>query len=241
MNLLDNLKTPIPYLIQKRIDFQFLDSFGWSLMHYAVSLNNVDKVNELLLCDIDFNTNSSTTKIPTSFLITCGKDDSNKYENIEFINIPYSENGYTPLHLCVFLQKYYKKRNHPDYRKYSILQSTIFDKILTKFPKAIYWKDPNSLTVTDYCILSLNLEFLMKIKKIDNDFDSLLSVKPLTCQKIFENEIDSNSPNKKSEINLEEFNFLKDMSMFFRAKHTKDNLELQLKEKKEVKHDIIKI
>lgn len=241
MNLLDNLSIPIPYLIQKKTDFNFLDSFGWSLMHYAVGLNNADKINELLLCDIDFNNNSSTNKILTNCLMTCGKDDMGLYSNIDSINIPYCENGYTPIHLSVFLHKYYKKRLHSDYRKYSTSQIIIFENFLKKFPEAIKWEDSNNLTITDYCILSLNFEYLMKIKKIDANLESLSKVNPLTAKKICENELERNVSNKDSEMNIEELNFMKEMVDFFRAKHSKDLLETQLKEKKQDKSVIIKI
>ena len=217
MNLLDNLAIPIPYLIQKNTDFNFLDSFGWSLMHYAVGFNNSDKINELLLCDITFNTNSSTNKIPTECIVTCGKEDTGIYSGINSINIPYCENGYTPVHLSVFMHKYYKKRPHPDYRKHSVVQGVIFDKFLKNFPESIKWEDSNTLTVTDYCILSLNFEYLMKIKKIDENLMSLSKVHPLTAKKICENELERNIPHKDNEMSAEELNFMKEMIPFFAA------------------------
>jgi len=214
MNLLDNLAIPTPYLIQKNTDFNFLDSFGWTLMHYAVSYSNVNKINELLAEDISFNTNSSTKKIPTSSLMCRGKDDADMYKNISEINIPYCENGYTPLHLSVFLHNYYTKRAHADYRILAVLQENIFNFILKKYPDCMAWEDSDRLTVTDYSILSFNLNFLKQIKSIDNDLQSLNMIEPLTAKKIFENEIAINTPHKNNNTTIEDLKFMQEMVIF---------------------------
>lgn len=239
MILQENLNVPIPYLIQKKFDFKQIDEFGWSLLHYAVGFNNSDKIDELLLCEIDFNINSSTKFINKECIKICGKEDSAK--TTTDIIIPYCENGYTPLHLSVVLGHYYKNKEHQDYRKYYAAQQQIFESLVLKFPESIMWEDANNLTPTDFCILNLNFDFLKKIKKIDPHLESLNMVQPLTAKKIFENQIESSGLPKNQNVPNEYLPFIKEMVSFFQAKYSKDNLELQLKDKIETKSGIIKI
>lgn len=239
MILQENLNVPIPYLIQKKFDFKQIDNFGWSLLHYAVGFNNSDKISELLLCDIDFNINSSTKLINKDCIEACGKDDSTKV--LTDIIIPYCENGYTPLHLSVVLGHYYKNKSHLDYRKYYTLQQQIFENLLLKFPESIMWEDANTLTATDYCILNLNFDFLKKIKNIDTHLDSLNMVQPITAKKICENELERYKSSRYQNIINETAPFVKELVSFFQAKHSKDNLEEKLKEKIKTKSGIIKI
>jgi len=210
-------------------------------MHYAVASNNVNKINELLSEDIDFDTNSSTNKIPTHSLICKGKDDVDIYKNIVDIKIPYCEHGYTPFHLNVFLHSYYKKRTHLDYRQVAGMQESMFYSFLSKYPKMMFCEDSAGLTITDYCILSLNFDYLKQIKDKDNYLESLHKVEAMTAKKIFENEIALNTPHKNNHVTTEDLKFMSEMVNFFNSKHTKDKLNKDLDSKEEEKSGKIKI
>lgn len=237
MNFKNNLLTPIPYLIQKNFDFKALDEEGWSLGHYAVAAGNIKKLTEYLFFDIELNNLSQNNKIPDNLLQSYGKEDIGQTISV---SIPFTEKGITPFHLNIYLIHYYKNKSHVEYQKNLTVQEEIFEAILQKDQDAIFWVDSDSLTPTDYCILSCNSKLIQHIIKIDPDMSSVIGLTSKTAQSIFEMHLyqlkkTSGIPKQND---IEFINYLID---FFKAKNSKENLEKKLTCKNDKNTDIIKI
>lgn len=236
MNFKNNLLTPIPYLIQKQFDFKSLDESGWSLGHYAVATGSIKKVREYLFFDIELNNLSENSKIPDNLLQSHGKEDIGQVISLA---IPFTEKGITPFHLNIYLIHYYKSKYHVEYQKNLTAQEEIFDMILEKDKDVIYWQDSESLTSTDYCILSCNTKLIQRIIKIDPEMSSVIGLTSKTAQNIFEMYLYQYKKISGQKSNDIEFiNYLID---FFKAKHNKESLEKKLICKNDNNSDIIKI
>lgn len=175
--IIDQLKLPLPYLFQEYHDSpekltHFKDNYGFSFMHWAVALENRDKVMELLEFDFPYNIQSQDNHLPEEIY---SEVDSNRIAQEIF----FTEGGFTPLHLNVFLHHFYAKLVFEDkkgafsFKKQTDKQQEIFSLFCEYYKDALALKDNSSFSVTDYCFLLEDFALIDTIYQYDNLFYSL--------------------------------------------------------------------
>lgn len=192
------LNIPTAFLLQeypKEHLYTFKDSLHFSFFHWAVIQNNVQKVVELLNFNFNYSICTNSNIIPSSIW---------NHDNIinDYI-IPFNKNGYSPVHLSVFLHKFYdnienknsqgNKNNHKHLQKIIILEFLKFDSSIFSL------KDKDSYTVLDYCFLSENIELIELALTYNPNMDALNKVKTETALSIID------TINLKNKIKVSEF------------------------------------
>ena len=241
------LNTPIAFLVDNEYNFQQVDDKGWTVLHYFVIKNNLSKILEAFTNKIDLNCNSKTNNIDFDYLFLSEKEKEgiNYLKIKDCLNIDLGKNGMTPLHLSVILYDFYKQKSkqksHLDNETNLKIQDSIINLMLDLKKDSIFWQDVDCLSVTDYCLLTLNFELLKKIKKIDHDLNSLTAISYKTAQTICDKELELHSlihSNKNTTIQLErysnqEIETIREFSNLFKTKSSFETLNNKLTKKEE--------
>jgi hypothetical protein len=179
--IIDQLKLPLPYLFQEYHDSpekltHFKDNYGFSFMHWAVALENKDKVVELLEFEFPYNIQSLDNHLPEEIYMDV---DSRRLSQEIF----FTEGGFTPLHLNVFLHHFYfmlqqeDKKGAFNFKKLAEKQQEIFTHFCKNYKDALSLQDNSLFSVTDYCFLCEDFALIEIIHHYDNLFDSLKRLK----------------------------------------------------------------
>lgn len=180
------LNMPVAYLLQenKIEDISKLrDVNNYSLLHCSVLNNNLEKVLELL--NFNFNTKVLTqnSEIPLVLI--------KKFINFEFNNlfkISFLKEGYTALHLNIFLLNYYThlkpEKGNFAIEKFKDKQQKILDLFIEYDSHCIGITDQSGFSLFDYAILLENNQLINKFYKLNNNFSFLNNVNKDTALKI---------------------------------------------------------
>lgn len=183
MDLSNNLSLPFAYLLQ---DFNLeqltnlRDINDYSLLHCAVLNNNTEKVIELVHSKFPLDLLTVNSEINFELI--------KKFIPFEFsksMNIIFSREGYTPLHLNLFLLNYYMTFK-PEKKEFTIQQFKIEqEKILNIFIEndstCLGITDELGFSLFDYAFLFENTFLINKFFKLDTTFKFLHFVKPSTA------------------------------------------------------------
>lgn len=235
IDLSNYLSIPFSYLLQD-LNLEQLtnlrDINNYSLLHCAVLSNNTEKVIELAHSNfpLDLLTNNSEINFELIKKLV-------PFEFSKSMNIYFSKDGYTPLHLNLFLLNYYMTFK-PEKKEFTIQQFKIEqEKILNIFIEndedCLSILDARGFSLFDYAFLFENTFLINKFFNLDSTFKNLHFVKPSTALDILK--IIKVKETKKTIKNLyhEEIN-----SQIFNNLHKKllnDKLTMDLNTKSSVK------
>lgn len=194
LSLPDCLNIPMSYLFQEfsKEDLTLVkDDSGWGILHWAVAQKNISKIKELISYGFPHDKQSNIARFPEHFIKT---NLSSSIPYLYYYSIPFAYKGYTPVHLCVFLQSHYShlyKQNIKGGHEYSqseTIQRNIYDQFFSDY---YYLEDGSGYTVTDYCFLTENITLLQKIIKKDPTLSSLKKIELTTAYDIVEKHKDN--------------------------------------------------
>lgn len=202
MDLSNHLSLPFAYLLQ---DFNLeqltnlRDINDYSLLHCAVLNNNTAKVIELVHSNFPLDLLTVNSEINFELI--------KKFIPFEFsksMNIVFSNEGYTPLHLNLFLLNYYMSFK-PDKKEFTIQkfkaeQEKILNIFLENDKECLSLLDSRGFSLFDYAFLFENTFLINKFFDIDSTFKYLHFVKPSTALDILK--IIQIKENKKTIKNL---------------------------------------
>lgn len=180
------LKYPFAYLLQKHSVEElsdFRDENQYSLLHCAVLNNNLSKVIEIINSNFPTTLLTENSEIPFALI--------KKYVPFDFtqsLNIIFSDQGYTALHLNLYLLNYYTHFN-PDKKAFTIQkfkeeQCKILDLFLEKDTDLIGLQDKKGFSLFDYAFLFENSFLINKFFKLDPTFSHLSAVEKNTALQI---------------------------------------------------------
>ena len=180
------MNLPVSFVLQEFSleNFQNLrDINDFSLLHIAVLNNNIDKVLELVHSNYSTTLISKTSDVPFELL--------KKWVPFDFDNsmkIIFSDDGYTPIHLNIYLLNLYHKLN-PQKKGFLIqqfyqYQQKILDLFIENDSLLLKQQDKKGFTVFDYAFLFENSELINKFYGLDCTFSGLHFVTPYTAIKI---------------------------------------------------------
>lgn len=188
IDLSQQLKIPFAYLLQQHSieelsNFRDLNQF--SFLHCAVLNNNLSKVIEITNSNFPLNLLTENSDIPFGLI--------KKFVIFDFPNslkIPFTEEGYSALHLNLYLINYYTCFK-PDKKSFTIEQFKneqvkILDVFLEKDTQFIGLQDKKGFSLFDYAFLFENIFLINKFFLLDPTFAYLHSVKKETALKILE-------------------------------------------------------
>ncbi len=187
------LHTPTSFLLKNSTIenlASLFDDNGWTVLHYAVAEANVPKITEFLHFNMNTGTNSKRNFIPSDIYILNDKKKST--DKIEIINkIPFSKNGFTPIHLALFLYNYYtviNKQLGNDFFYSSLVEKyqkilSLFIKGFTKLEETL---DIDGKSLFDYAFLLENITLIELLHMNDHEFQTLRKVDYKTAKKILE-------------------------------------------------------
>lgn len=219
-----NLDIPLPYLLQKNFNFKQLDDSGWSLFHHAIACGNTSMVFEMIDLALDFNILSKNNGIYIGNIY----NHSKKEKPLTHLFLNFTQSGYTPFHLNIFLLKYYKKKTNRidiEYGRYLSQQEEIFKIIMSgENLNFLSFQDEEKQSVTDYILLTFQFDILKKIQSIDPDLDTLNAIKFETALKICQLELKKINYDKNS-FSIEQVNLIEYFIDFFKAQTMKKTLD----------------
>jgi hypothetical protein len=176
----DLLNTPTAFLLQqypKEQLFSLKDSYGFTLFHRAVSENNIMKVAELLSFNFPYTTCSYSNILPDDFFIEF--KNINKKDN--YYSIPFSKNGYSAIHLSIFLHNFYQKsdtQSNFKNNKIANIQKQIIEILLNHDSEIFSIQDHDGFSVLDYCFLLEDIS-LIELGVLKNP--SMIGLNKVTC------------------------------------------------------------
>lgn len=187
-DLSNQLKIPFAYLLQQHSIEElsrFRDLNQFSFLHCAVLNNNLSKVIEIINSNFPYNLLTENSDIPFDLI--------KKFVSFDFpssIKIPFTEEGYTALHLNVFLLNYYTCFK-PDKKSFTIdqfknEQIKILDTFLDKNNSYIGLQDKKGFSLFDYAFLFENITLINQFFLLDPTFSHLHAIKKETALKILE-------------------------------------------------------
>lgn len=182
------LNFPFAYLLQKHSINElsgFRDSNEYSLLHCAVLSNDLSKVIEIINSNFPLVLLTENSEIP---LILMRKFIAFDFE--QSLHIPFTEKGYTALHLNLFLLNYYTNFK-PDKKSFTIQkfreeQCKILDLFLEQNTDLIGLKDNQGFTLFDYAFLFENIFLINKFFNLDPTFKHLSAIEQSTALKILD-------------------------------------------------------
>lgn len=188
IDLSNSLKMPFAYLLQEYSIEELSnhrDSNNYSYLHCAVLNNNLSKVIEIIHSNFPSNLLSENSEIPFNLI--------KKFVPFDFIDsleIVFSKEGYTALHLNVFLLNYYT-HFQPEKRAFTIQQFKeeqikILEAFLDKSPYCIGIQDKKGFSLFDYAFLFQNVFLINKFFEYDPTFNHLYFIKKETALKILD-------------------------------------------------------
>lgn len=231
------LGIPVPFILQERPDSDLsdiVDSNGWNMMHWAIALSDVKKVNELLECGMTFKSSGNAGAVPKDAYATAGLEE---IPNL-LPHPPFSSGGASPLHLSAFIYKEVENkaallRNKISYDLFNKRQFEIFSKAS---PNDMSATDRDGFSVTDWCLLTENVKYALFIAEFDPSFDSLKKVSDATALRIIEIHLKHKcSPDAKERSECER------MLNILKAKERKSSLNSKLPVKIKTDREISKI
>lgn len=178
------------------------DNNGWTFLHWAVADLQPEKISEYIDHNLEFSILSNDNKIPVQAL----KFKKNE-ENPVGTFMPYTEKGFSPIHLCVFLYKKYNQEDQFSSQNYSTKISKIFDMFLNNKEQYKNITDKDGNNFIDYILMSEDIKSIFNLLNADSELLSLKKVSKKTAIKIMErvvvNEKNYNDP--KSNVNSIEY------------------------------------
>lgn len=187
-DLSNQLKVPFAYLLQQSSVEELSnirDINQFSYLHCAVLNNNLSKVIEIINSNFPINLISEDSNIPFELI--------KKFVPFDFPNsleIPFSNTGYTALHLNVFLLNYYTNFNPEkksfNIQQFKIEQCKILDFFLENDSSLIGLEDEKGFSLFDYAFLFENISLIHQFFALDITFSHLKMVKHETALKILE-------------------------------------------------------
>jgi ankyrin repeat protein len=179
------LNVPLAFILQTKTiqDVeQYYDDNGWNILHHAVAEANINKVKELLHFNFNICLNSRKNFISNDIYFV---NEKKKQEKFIFLNkIPFSHEGFTPVHLAYFLFNYYTNLSEDFFYK-GIAEK--YQSILSLFTNATGFKraiDGAGNTLFDSAFLLENITLIDLTHMVDNEFITLNTVKSETALKI---------------------------------------------------------
>lgn len=188
IDLSNQLKIPFPYLLQQhniKDLSKMTDVNQFSFLHCAVLNNNLSKVIEIINSNFPYDLLTENSEIPFALI--------KKFVPFDFphsLKIPFTEEGYTPLHLNLFLLNYYTCFK-PDKKSFTIdqfksEQLKILDLFLDKDIHLIGLQDKKGFSLFDYAFLFENITLINKFFLIDSTFSYLHAIKKDTALTMLE-------------------------------------------------------
>lgn len=231
-DLSNYLEVPFAYLLQEHSIEELSnlrDLNKYSFLHCAVLNNNLNKVIEIINSNFPIKLLTENSEIPFKLL--------KKFIPFDFsssLNIVFSEQGYTALHLNLFLFNYYSnfKPNKKEFtiQKFKEEQGKILDLFLDTDTDFLGIQDKKGFSLFDYAFLFENIGLINKFFALDPTFNHLHFIKKETALKILDIikiKEKTSSFNDIVKINEEIFTNLKKRILF-------DKLALDLKHKNKV-------
>lgn len=179
------LNVPLAFILQNKTinDVeQYYDDNGWNILHHAVAEANINKVKELIHFNFNICLKSRKNFIPNDTYII---NEKKKQDKIILLNkIPFSSEGFTPVHLAFFLFNYYTNLSEDFFYK-SVADK--YQSILSLFTNATGFKkaiDGAGNTLFDSAFLLENITLIDLTHMVDNEFITLNTVKLETALKI---------------------------------------------------------
>lgn len=140
----------------------FQDNNGYTLLHWAVLNHDSQKVNELL--SINFKLCNSFNNFIPDLPVDVSKS---RLALIPNLLIPFNKDGYSPLHLCIYLINLYQTNNLDNLHKFSNYiteQKNIFT-LFFKYNDNSNILDQQGYSYVDYCFILENIELLFMLDK----------------------------------------------------------------------------
>lgn len=187
-DLSNYLNVPFAYLLQKNSieELSSIRSFNsYSLLHCAVLNNNLSKVIEIISSNFPTNLLTDNSEIPFSLI-----KKFVAFDFTESLNIVFSDEGYTALHLNLFLLNYYTHFK-PQKKSFTIEQFKeeqfkILNLFLEKDTDLIGLQDKKGFSLFDYAFLFENVFLINKFFDLDPTFKNLCAIENQTALKILE-------------------------------------------------------
>lgn len=190
-----SLAIPVAFLLQEYSNEElssYQDHNSFSFYHWAITNNDLPKIQELLNHNIDFSICTLNNLVPPNVFIT-----HNLCNNNDYYNIPFTKGGYSAIHLCVLLHSLHRNIALDDFnnstkggfKNSSIkeIQLKIFNNLLEKNPNIFEIEDTIGYSVLDYCFLYENIELISLYVENDSSFNALNYVKTQTALNIINN------------------------------------------------------
>lgn len=190
-NNIDNqslLNTPIAYVLQTKTIEELENSFdsnGWNILHHAIADFNLPKIRELMHFSFNWKINSKANYIPPEIYSFA---DTKKTPNFKTPSkIPFCQNGFTPLHLAMFLFNYYHGLDgNYHYQKIGQNYSEAIAFFIEKNGDLESYVDADGLSLFDYAFLLEDAKLIEKFQMADPGFASLKKVSPKIAKQILE-------------------------------------------------------
>lgn len=241
LSLPDCLNIPVPYLLQE-YNFETLqelrDDDGWSFMHWAIARADYGKIGELKECGFKFDALSKNNNISDKYLsiLTNAQKEAVSFH----FNIPFNKQGYSPLHLLIFLNKQFEElsqrasKGNFFWNSLCQQQILIFNDFFSLEHLSVV--DSDGLTPTDYCFLLENFSFLNHIYQFDPSFNTLGKVKLKTAKHILDIFL-----KHKVKKDIVYSKAIQDFIDILEIKINKEQLESSLSQKNMIKSKNVKI
>lgn len=232
-DLSNYLEVPFAYLLQEHSieDLSNLrDLNKYSFLHCAVLSNNLNKVIEIINSNFPISTLTENSEIPFKLL--------KKFIPFDFsnsLNIVFSEQGYTAVHLNLFLLNYYSnfKPHKKEFtiQQFKLEQVKILDLFIEQDNDILSIQDKKGFTLFDYAFLFENISLINKFFKLDPVFNHLHFIKKETALKILDI-IKIKQENNKNSGNIDKVE--EEVIANLKKRMLFDKLALDLKHKNKV-------
>ncbi len=164
---------------------QFCDANGWNLLHHVVAEGDIHKISELIHFSFNPNINSKTNFIPENIFQIQEKRKTDKTKI--FQKIPFSLQGFTPIHLSLFLYNYYQKLSDDFfYQALSDKYKKIIDLFIKNVSDIKTIQDSTGNSLFDYAFLMESQELIDLMQMHDPFFETLNNIQLKTAHKILE-------------------------------------------------------
>lgn len=179
---------PLAFVLQKheiKVVEQVFDDNGWNIFHHAVGECDIPKIIELLHFSFDISLNTQKNIIPSDIYSV---NEKRKFDKLKVFNkIPFCKNGFTGIHLAMFLFDYYNKLSDDFfYQSVTDKYRTIILKLINERSDWGTYVDSDGHTPFDYAFLLENIHLIDLLHSFDSSFSTLKEVNSNTAKKIVE-------------------------------------------------------
>lgn len=220
MNLISLLNAPPPYLEQIQYNFEEKDDAGFSALHYAaltmsfswllqvLDIGN-EKINDECIgkeCHISQKLSilSNHNQILARYIPALGKRDT----HLENEYMPFGLQGYSPVHLLIYLIHHYSKATHIEKHNQILAISSFLTTLIKRDIQVLSIPDGNNVSVLEYLIL-LNCEkYVQYIMNYEIDDSFLPTLNEDTLEKLLEYFKATYKGEDKKEIISEKLKFI---------------------------------